>query len=758
MWVRTMILRHSVPLALAAVCLVTGAVGAAPVIDSSALFTSGQGGYHTYRIPAIVRTKSGALLAFCEGRKSSSSDTGDIDTLVRRSTDNGETWSAAQVVWSDGSNTCGNPAPVADLVTGKVHLLSTWNLGTDSESMIVNGTSTNTRRVFLTTSDDDGLVWGAPSEITATAKQAGWSWYATGPGAGIQLSRGTQAGRLVVACDHIRTDNKAFGSHVIFSDNGGAGWQIGAVAVTTASVRPNENLAVELVAPAAGGGSKLFFNARDHQGPSARATTFSEDGGLSYTPADFTDAPQFTCPTVQGGLARFRATDAGDSSNRILFSCPYGSSRNRMAIWSSADEAVTWSSPKTVHEGPSAYSDMTRLSDGRMALLFEKGASSAYETITLTRFNEEWLDEPAPPAENPGAAFWNFEEVAIGQTVPLTAGSIRDIHPDGRNLHLTAAAAFPVLAGAPGFGNGRAIGITGNGGARILDTDSANRFDFGASDSFTVEIVCRIPSGSTQVGALVAKDLATLSPSWWLRVEAGKARFLVADTTAEPNISSTAAINTGQWVHVAAVRDATVPASKQLRVYVNGVLSGSTTDTTTGSLANGQAVWIGRYNAGTRLLTGDVDMVRITPSVLQPAAFLATYDQFDADRDAIPDDFERAAAGGTAALGTGDSDRDGRPDLLEYVFGTDPAGSDPAGQTLILAADRVEIRSRQRQRPAWLGLELLSSTDLVAWESVPSTVTLEPLGGDLHLRVDTVEFPTGEPARLFFRHRVINGR
>lgn len=735
-----------------------GSLRAAPSLHEQALFVAGQNGYHTYRIPAMVRTKSGTLLAFCEGRKNSSSDTGNIDLVVRRSTDHGDTWSPQQVVWDNAGNTCGNPAPVVDQDTGAIWLLSTWNLGTDSESMIINGTSTDTRRVFKISSTDDGLTWSAATEITSTVKQSGWTWYATGPGAGIQLQRGAQACRLLVACDHIRADNKAFGSHVIYSDDHGANWQIGAVAVTTATVRPNENLAVELVAPAPGGGSRVFFNARDHQGPSARATTFSDDGGTTYTPADFTDAPQFTTPTVQGGLARFRATGAGDASNRLLFSCPNGSSRNRISIWSSTDEAASWSAPRALYEGPSAYSDMTRLGDGRMGLLYEKGAGSPYETITLARFNEEWLDAPAPPAENPGAGFWNLEETGVGLTCSTAADAILDVHPSGTGRHLTATAAFPAIPGAPAFGNGRALSFAANGGLRLFDSASANQFDFGPNHSFTIEVVCRIPSGSTQIGALVAKDLAALSPSWWLRVESGKARFLIADSTAEPNISSAVGINTGQWVHVAAVRDASAPANKQLRVYINGTLSGTTTDTTTGSLANGQAVWIGRYNAGTRYLTGDIDLVRISPAALAPAAFLNTYDQFDADRDSLPDEFERARTGGAAALGSGDADGDGRSDLLEYVLGTDPAAADGSGGTAASHGSLFEIRSLQRELPPWLAVGLEGSPDLTTWGPAVSAVSLEALGGGLFRRVDTVDLSASPPSRQFFRHRVTSNR
>ena len=388
--------RAGTPALLLLTALLAVSSGTAAAIDEQAVYVSGQGGYHTYRIPALVRTNAGTLLAFCEGRRNSSSDTGDIDLLVRRSSDGGATWGPPIVVWNDGANTCGNPAPVVDTDTGTIHLLSTWNLGSDAEGKIINGASTDTRRVFVLTSADDGVTWGAAKDITATAKQPGWTWYATGPGAGIRLSRGAQAGRLFVPCDHILAGKKSFGSHVLFSDDGGKTWRVGAVASSTATVHPNENLCVELLPSAPGGGSRVYFNARDHQGGIHRARAVSDDGGATYTPAEFVDAPEFTTPTVQGGLARWRAADAGDPGNRILFSCPNGRGRNRMSIWSSRDEARTWSAPKLVYEGPSAYSDMTRLTDGRMGLLFEKGVASPYESIVLARFDEAWLDAPAP--------------------------------------------------------------------------------------------------------------------------------------------------------------------------------------------------------------------------------------------------------------------------------------------------------------------------------------------------------------------------
>lgn len=161
------------------------------------VYTSGQNGYFGYRIPAITVTIKGTTLAFCEGRKHSFGDAGDIDLLVRRSTDHGKTWSPQQIVWDDGGHTCGNPCVVVDRQTGSIWLLTTWNRGDDHEGKIIARTSKDTRRVFFTHSTDDGVTWTRPVEITADVKKKNWTWYATGPGSGIQLERRPHQGRLV---------------------------------------------------------------------------------------------------------------------------------------------------------------------------------------------------------------------------------------------------------------------------------------------------------------------------------------------------------------------------------------------------------------------------------------------------------------------------------------------------------------------------------------------------------------------------------
>src|SRR5262249_44159803 len=131
---RTLVFRQVWAGALA--ILAIAVPGRAGEPEQAPLFVSGQDGYHTYRIPSLVVTAKGTLLAFCEGRKKSSTDSGDIDLLLKRSFDGGKTWTQTQVVWDDGEDTCGNPCPVLDARTGTIWLLLTHNLGSDTEAMI----------------------------------------------------------------------------------------------------------------------------------------------------------------------------------------------------------------------------------------------------------------------------------------------------------------------------------------------------------------------------------------------------------------------------------------------------------------------------------------------------------------------------------------------------------------------------------------------------------------------------------------------
>src|SRR5215471_10229513 len=110
------------------ICALTAAHGfEVSALEQVEVFESGTDGYHTYRIPAAVMTTNGTLLAVCEGRKDSARDTGRIDLVLKLSKDGGNTWSPQRVLWSDGTNVCGNPTLLVDKPTGTIWLLATWN-------------------------------------------------------------------------------------------------------------------------------------------------------------------------------------------------------------------------------------------------------------------------------------------------------------------------------------------------------------------------------------------------------------------------------------------------------------------------------------------------------------------------------------------------------------------------------------------------------------------------------------------------------
>ncbi len=345
------------PAAVAVCGRVSRADDAAAQVD---VFTSGTEGYHTYRIPGIVLTNKDTLLAFCEGRKTGRGDHGDLDLVLRRSTDGGKTWQPMQLVYEEGGTariTIGNPCPVVDRDTGTVWL----PFCRDND------------RVFMTHSTDDGRSWARPIEITKDVKKPEWGWYATGPGHGIQLS----SGRLVIPCDSrvrevkggLRADGR---SQVFYSDDHGKTWKLGGV--TGAGM--NECEVVELA------DKSLLLSMRNYFGKNQRAFALSTDAGLSWSKPQHHE--QVYCPTCQSSIQRYSLKP----KNRILYSGPGSNGRNNMTVRLSYDEGKTWPVAKVLYDGSSAYSDLVVLSDGTIGCLYER---DGYGKITFARLTLGWL-------------------------------------------------------------------------------------------------------------------------------------------------------------------------------------------------------------------------------------------------------------------------------------------------------------------------------------------------------------------------------
>ena len=363
-----------------AVSRVASAGESIPQVTSHNVFVSGEGGYHTYRIPSLIVTPRGTLLGFAEGRRQSSSDTGDVDLLLKRSLDQGQTWGPAQTVWDDGPNTCGNPCPVVDRETGTIWLPLTWNRGDDPEAQIIAQQSQDTRRVFIASSTDDGLTWSKPREITDSVKPAHWTWYATGPGAGIQIERGPHRGRLVIPCDHIEAGTRHYYSHVIYSDDHGETWQLGG---STPQHQVNECEVVELT------GDRLLLNMRNYDSTQrTRQQAISSDGGLTW--GQQRHVPELVEPICQASIRRLTWPDTGQRSV-ILFSNPASTKRESLTVRASFDEGDTWPVARLLDGRPSAYSCLTVLPDGKVGILYEAGEKHPYENLIFARFPVDWL-------------------------------------------------------------------------------------------------------------------------------------------------------------------------------------------------------------------------------------------------------------------------------------------------------------------------------------------------------------------------------
>lgn len=382
------------------VCIASGVLVASEGLTSTQqlystdVFVSGIDGYHTYRIPALLTTNKGTLLAFCEGRKTGRSDSGDIDLLLKRSKDNGKTWSSRKIIWDDEKNTCGNPCPVQDLQTGTIWLLMTWNRGDDKESQIKKNTGKDTRRVWISHSDNDGLTWSEPIEITSTTKRPEWRWYATGPGVGIQLQKGPWKGRMVIPCDHSivsKDDPDGYNSHVILSDDHGKTWYIGGVITP----KVNECQVVEL------DNGDLMINMRNYdRSKTSRAIATSTDGGMTFSKV--THDPVLVEPICQASFLRYTLRSKNDR-NRLLFSNPAHAKtgdRRDMTIRLSYDQGKSWPVSKLLHPGPSAYSCLTILNNGNISCLYEAGQKSPYEKIVFSSFNLDWLTDGSEKAGN----------------------------------------------------------------------------------------------------------------------------------------------------------------------------------------------------------------------------------------------------------------------------------------------------------------------------------------------------------------------
>ncbi len=338
------------------------------------VFASATNGYFAYRIPAIETAPDGSLLAFAEARKYNLDDPGfgkqDIDLVLRRSTDNGQTWSPLVVIEDPGELwSAANPTTVVDRQTGRVGLFymrcqperntGTARAGTDDSQILIRWSS------------DNGVTWSEPTDLTDVSRDMHdpqWRVTVIGPGGGIQ----GQSGRLLVPAWTF----EPYRVFALVSDDHGQTWQRGQFVATDKGL--DESQLVELA------DGRILFDMRQSTGPH-RWMAVSADQGNTWSE---TYAGNLVSP-VACAIERLSAENVPDHRERILWTGPKGPDRRTLVLRVSYDQGKTFQNERLISDELAAYSDLSVLSDKTVGCLWERGD---YKFITFTRFDLSFIE------------------------------------------------------------------------------------------------------------------------------------------------------------------------------------------------------------------------------------------------------------------------------------------------------------------------------------------------------------------------------
>jgi len=354
----------------------------------SVIYTSGQEGHKTYRIPAIIKNKQGHLLAFAEGRVNGSGDFGDINIVLKISRNQGRTWSTLSTLVDYQDLQAGNPTPILDTTDprfpkGRIFLF--YNTGNNHENEIREGKGL--REVWYMTSIDGGLSWSKavnitsqvhrpnqPSRNSAYAFKEDWRHYANGPGHGMQFTQGPHAGRILIAANHSEGPRGERGSdyraHTFYTDDHGDTFHLGASIAIPGS---NESSATEI------SGGKLLMNIRNQRGDiRQRIIGLSDDGGATWKETYFD--PQLPDPICQGSILTI-AQKKGRPFTLAFSNAADIKNRDNLTIRISQDDGRTWPITIPVDNGASAgespkdftaYSDLVLLDSKHLGIVYER--------------------------------------------------------------------------------------------------------------------------------------------------------------------------------------------------------------------------------------------------------------------------------------------------------------------------------------------------------------------------------------------------
>ena len=338
------------------------------VFRQDVLFLSGEDSYFCFRIPAMIVSSKGTVLAFAEARKTNCEDWDQIDLVLKRSEDGGRSWSDLRVLFHDGTRSINQPSPILDRDTGALWLVF----------------CKDNQQVFATHSTDDGVTWSTPRDITSDTKDPTWKYVAAGPGHGIQLS----SGRLLVAAWGDASPGPVTWppswdviefTFAMYSDDHGSTWHRGRAMY--------ENLTEEAMVVETGD-KRVYMTLRSRRDRRRRAHAWSEDGGYSWSLVQFDEA--LPDPPAEGSILGL-PKDGTDSGTQFLFANPASvMDRSHLTVRMSQDECKTWPVSRLLYEGQSAYSDLAVADDRTVLCLFE---ADKYSKLVLARFNTAWVKE-----------------------------------------------------------------------------------------------------------------------------------------------------------------------------------------------------------------------------------------------------------------------------------------------------------------------------------------------------------------------------
>jgi len=386
---------------------------AAPTADRMQMdvFVSGTSGYGIYRIPGMIVTPKGALLAYAEARKTTGSDWDAIDIVARRSEDSGRTWSALQVIGKIDGPLEKNPAGPARRLSGTPPDAITYNnpiaISDQKKGLVHFLFCTEYMRAFYMRSTDDGRTFSKPVEITSAfdkfRPEYNWKVVATGPGHGVQLNNGRLLVPVWLSTADGSNAHRPSVVSTVYSDDHGTTWKRGEIAVphNDDTVNPSETVAEQLA------DGRVLLNVRTESRKHRRVVVISPDGATKWTAPRYQEG--LLEPICFGSLVRWGKTSRR-GPNRLLFVNPDnlekgggegepGKSRDRrnLTVYLSEDDGATWKAKRVVDAGWSGYADIQAGKDGSVYVLYERGQPDQKQlriaALTLVRFPLSWLTQ-----------------------------------------------------------------------------------------------------------------------------------------------------------------------------------------------------------------------------------------------------------------------------------------------------------------------------------------------------------------------------